>query len=172
VDAAARALGVTVDAIRKRVQRGTIPHERDESGRVWVLLEAASTIQDASSTVRDTDQDTTGQAGRELLEAKDETIEELRQRVRRLEQDLDARNEEIRRRDHLLAAALERIPALDAPREPRDEPETLHQDAGGVEDGGERAEPQRGAEEHSTNVERSTEETARRPSWWRRIFGG
>jgi len=40
----AEVMGVTVDAIRKRISRGTIPHERDEDGRVWVLL--------------DTDQDT------------------------------------------------------------------------------------------------------------------
>jgi len=27
-------MGVTVDAIRKRISRGTIPHERDEQERV------------------------------------------------------------------------------------------------------------------------------------------
>jgi len=47
---AADALGVTVDAIRKRIARGTIPHERDEDGCVWVIL-------DDTSRVRDTDQD-------------------------------------------------------------------------------------------------------------------
>jgi hypothetical protein len=34
---AADALGVTVDAIRSRVKRGTIAHER-KGGRVYVLL--------------------------------------------------------------------------------------------------------------------------------------
>ncbi|MDP9426456.1 MAG: helicase RepA family protein [Actinomycetota bacterium] len=71
---------------------------------------------------------------------------------------------------HLLAAALERIPAIEAPQEPRGEPETGRQDAGGV-DRGEAVEAQAGAEEPPTNVERSTEEPARRP-WWIRIFGG
>jgi excisionase family DNA binding protein len=37
---AAEVLGVTVDAIRKRIQRGTIPHERDEDGRVFVWVDA------------------------------------------------------------------------------------------------------------------------------------
>jgi hypothetical protein len=37
VQDAADALGVTVDAVRSRVKRGTIAHER-ESGRVYVLL--------------------------------------------------------------------------------------------------------------------------------------
>src|SRR5215208_2617365 len=36
---AADALGVTVDAVRSRVKRGTIAHER-EGGRVYVLLSA------------------------------------------------------------------------------------------------------------------------------------
>ena len=43
---AAQVMGVTVDAIRKRISRGTIPHERDEDGRVWVLLD---TDQDSTS---------------------------------------------------------------------------------------------------------------------------
>ena len=43
---AAEVMGVTVDAIRKRISRDTIPHERDEDGRVWVVLD---TDQDAAS---------------------------------------------------------------------------------------------------------------------------
>jgi hypothetical protein len=49
---AAEVMGVTVDAIRKRVARGTIPHEKDEDGRVWVILD---TDQDTASKVRDAD---------------------------------------------------------------------------------------------------------------------
>ncbi len=38
---------------------------------------------------------------------------------------LEKRDEEIRRKDHLLAAALERIPAIEeAPAEPREAPDT------------------------------------------------
>src|SRR5215207_7427442 len=58
---AAEILGLTVDAIRKRIQRGTIPHERLEDGRVYVLLDEARALQDKSSkptsTVQDNDQD-------------------------------------------------------------------------------------------------------------------
>jgi hypothetical protein len=39
-------LGVTVDAIRKRIQSGTIAHERDEQGRVWVILNAEDKVLD------------------------------------------------------------------------------------------------------------------------------
>ncbi len=60
-----------------------------------------------------------------------------------------------------LAAALERIHAIEALEEPRDDPETSREDAGGVEERAERVGPERGAQEP---------ETARRP-WWIRIFG-
>jgi excisionase family DNA binding protein len=51
-----------------------------------------------------------------LLEAKDETIADLRDRVAFLERQLEDRSEEIRRRDHIIAALTERIPpAIEAP---------------------------------------------------------
>ena len=148
VDEAARALGLTVDAIRKRVQRGTIEHEKDAAGRVRILLDGP----DQASTVQDGSPDTTGP----LIAAKNETIEELRTRVRRLEGELDTRNEEIRRRDHLLAAALERIPELETSRGFPEAPETVEEEPEG-------SEPRPDTEE--------TQEATRRP-WWRRVFGG
>jgi hypothetical protein len=67
---AAKVLGVTVDAIRKRIQRGTIAHERDDDGRVWVLLGASSTIPD---NVQDNHRATS-----------DELVGELREQIRYL----------------------------------------------------------------------------------------
>jgi excisionase family DNA binding protein len=40
VQEAARRLGVKDDAIRKRIQRGTLDHEKDPDGRVFVYLDA------------------------------------------------------------------------------------------------------------------------------------
>jgi len=87
VQEAAEHLGTTVDAIRKRVQRGTIAHEKDPDGRVRILL-------DTDMPRQDTDQDTAGRRQDTpvpLLEAKDETIAALRERVQSLERQLDAR---------------------------------------------------------------------------------
>jgi hypothetical protein len=51
-----------------------------------------------------------------LLEAKDEAISDLRDHVAFLERQLEGRTEEIRRRDHIIAALTERIPpAIEAP---------------------------------------------------------
>ncbi len=148
VDEAARALGLSVDAIRKRVQRDTIPYEKDAAGRVTIIL-------DTSETLQDDVHDLTGHSPDKLLEAKDETIEELKERVRRLEHDLDIRNEEIRRRDHLLAAALDRIPAqLEAPQEAREMPES-------AEEHPEEGEPHSASEGFQTSATRA---------WWRRML--
>jgi hypothetical protein len=47
--------------------------------------------------------------------------------VRCFEREVDTRNEEIRRRDQLLDAALERIPAIEAPQEATEATETVEE---------------------------------------------
>jgi hypothetical protein len=142
---AAEVMGVTVDAIRKRISRGTIPHEKGEDGRVWVILD---TDQDAASKVQDTDQPQSD--ANALISAKDETIAALRDQ---LEAERQAHAEARR----LLMAALERIPPqLEAPSEARESPET-------VEEERERGESPRSAVE--------SQEVVQRP-WWKRIFTG
>ena len=141
---AADALGVTVDAIRKRIQRGTIPHERHEDGRVYVLLDATSNLQDS-------DQD------KYRTHATDALVESLSEQVEYLKDVVATRDEEIRRRDHIIAGLVERVPALEAPREPRETSQT-------VAEGPEGADPRpadKGAQEGAEP----------RPSWWRRFFG-
>jgi hypothetical protein len=93
---AASALGVTVDAIRKRVARGTIPHQRDEKGRVWVILD---TDQDAASKVQDTDQP---QSDSTML-------------ISRLEDEVRFLREELARKDAIMLRMAESIPQLEAP---------------------------------------------------------
>jgi hypothetical protein len=144
----AAALGVTVDAIRKRISRGTIPHERDEHGRVWVLL-------DATSHVRDTDQD-----AYQPQPQSDALISEMRSRIDDLREQLQAERQAHAEARRLLAAALERIPPqLEAPSEARESPESGadEQGRGRVSDAGG---PQGGAERPEER------------SWWRRMFGG
>jgi hypothetical protein len=100
---AAEIMGVTVDAIRKRVSRGTISHERDEDGRVWVVLD---TDQDAASKVRDADQPQS---------ASDALISEMRNRIAFLEQEMEAWREESRRKDTIIMNMTEAMKALNPP---------------------------------------------------------
>ena len=127
---AAERLGTTVDAIRKRVQRDTIAHEKDSDGRVWIFLDAGRTRQDTDRDVAGHRQDHEPST---LISAKDETISTLREQLQAERQ----AHAEARR---LLAAALERIPAIEAPQEPPEDAET-------VEEAPEGAEPHSTAEE-------------------------
>ncbi len=63
---AAEALGVTVDAVRGRIKRGTIEHERD-GNRVYVILAA-----DESGTGRDQPTDQYGESGALISQLRDE----------------------------------------------------------------------------------------------------
>jgi hypothetical protein len=102
-------MGITVDAIRKRVARDTIPHEKDEDGRVWVILD---TDQGSSSNVRDSDQPQS---------ATDALISQMQDRIESLEQQLEQERQANSEHRRLLAAALERIPPQ---LEPPESPET------------------------------------------------
>ena len=124
---AAEILGVTVEAVRGRIKRKTLEHER-HSGTVYVLLPA-----DQMPTGRQPgDDQTTDQPQSDstaLISAKDETIATLRDQ---LEAERQAHAEARR----LLMAALERIPPqLEAPAspEPRESPETVEEEPEGAE---------------------------------------
>jgi hypothetical protein len=100
---AAEALGVSVEAIRKRVKRGTLRSEKGEDGRRYVYLDDAP---DASgpTTAREEGSALTG---------------ELRDRLRYVERQLEAERQAHAEARRLLAAALERIPpAIEPPRSP------------------------------------------------------
>ena len=142
---AAERLGTTVDAIRKRVQQDTITHEKDSDGRVWIFLDTDRTRQDTDRDMAGHRQDHEPSA---LISAKDEIISTLREQLQAERQ----AHAEARR---LLAAALERIPAIEAPQEPPEDAET-------VEEAPERAEPHSGGEEarDELDTERARREMA------------
>ena len=138
---AAARLGVSQDAVRKRIKRGTIEYEQDQDGRLHVYLdplEVYETRQDRSA---------------------DEPTERLawvqHQEIEFLRRELETRTEENRRRDSIMAALTQRIQELEAPSQP---PPT--QDAG-AEDNERREEEPAGSGE--------TRRARRRPSGWRRV---
>jgi hypothetical protein len=147
---AAEIFDTTTEAIRKRAKRGTLDSETGEDGRVYVWVDVEDERVD--------DQVDGGVDGIQgvLIERMSSEIEHLRSQ-------LQAEREANRENRRLLAAALERIPAIEAPTEPppetRDSPETVS------------GEETRGsAPSGDTGDSRSSSE-AREP-WWRRWFGG
>ncbi|MDP9458663.1 MAG: hypothetical protein M3Q60_23480 [Actinomycetota bacterium] len=209
---AARVLGISKEAVRKRVKRETLAHEKKD-GVVYVFLpdgnvylpaggdagtdtgtaaggdapdqqSEKSSAQNAHFADEDEEPGQNSGPVSEPEDDRDERIAELQETVRDLRGRLDRAEESIR--DHIdhaeeanrenrriIAALLERLPPqLEAPREPRDAPQAAPATPGGTEPQQGAAGPQTGAREHSNTLERPPEETARRPSWWRRIFGG
>ncbi len=98
VSEAAGLLGITPEAVRMRIKRDTLRSERRD-GRVFVLLGLDRPTEHTTERTDPTDH-------RER--DRDELIAHLRSEV-------EAWREEARRKDHLLMAALERIPAIEAP---------------------------------------------------------
>ncbi len=142
---ASELLGISKDAVRMRIKRGTLRSEKTDD-RVYVWL----------NNVPDADQNDGANADPSaLIAAKDETIRTLREQ---LESERRA-NEENRR---LLAGLIERMPALEVGTEPAGSQEP----PGAAEAAAEepvRAEPQPAAGGDS--------ESKQRP-WWRRVLGG
>src|SRR5215203_4882941 len=99
---AAEVLGISAEAVRGRIRRGTLPVER-EGGTVYVLLEDRTTTDQPRTT------------GDEPTDRTDLLIAELQDRVRSLEE----ANRENRR---IIAALTQRIPAIEAPSEAPSEP--------------------------------------------------
>ena len=115
VQEAARHLGISQDAVRQRIRRGSMRHDKDDKGRVYVYLDLTDTPH--PTDVHDASQDTVHDASR------NELIMELRDRVRFLEAELTDRKEESRRKDHIIAALTQRIPQLEPASEPREHSE-------------------------------------------------
>ncbi len=105
-----------------------------------------------------------------LLEAKDETIADLRDRVAFLERQLEGRAEEIRRRDHIMAALTERIvPAIEPPeheKPPRARDSTAEEPARVAPSGA--GSPQTGSVRPRDTAQRPVRESLRR-IWWKRV---
>ena len=125
-------MGVSESAIRKRVQRGTLQHQKEQDGRVYVYLDMGETVEDK---VRDA--------------SRDELVDELRDRVRRLEQDLDTRTEELREHRQIIAGLIRRAPELEPPRDERHVPETAAATTEGTDTPPDRSGPETGVQRRS-----------------------
>ena len=146
---AADMLGITTGAVRNRLSRGTLRSTKEDR-TVYVLLPA-----DMS---RDAERDA-GDKPRSMPHSEHGALtSELRDRLRYVEGQLEAERQAHAEARRLLAAALERIPAIEPPQEPTGA-------AGSDAESSERVEPRTGT------VEAQEGARERRP-WWRRWLGG
>ena len=117
VNSAAEELGVSTDAVRKRISRGTLRSDRkDGTVRVWL---------DDGGT----------EAGREAQVDGGALVEVLKEQAEYLREQLAEEREARRRADTIIAQLTQanavlaaRVPELEAPSETRDEPETIEEE--------------------------------------------
>ena len=151
---AAEALGVTRDAIHKRINRGTIEHEKGEDGRFYVYVDTST---EGLGTSTDMSVD------KSKVEALERLIDSQHDRIAFLERELDRRGDETTRLHQIVAGLTQanaqlsaRVPELEASQEATDAADAVEE------------EPERAEEPHSATG--GAQEGPRRP-WWRRVLG-
>src|SRR5215210_8467495 len=97
---AARALGLSESGVRKRVARGTLPHERDENRRVWVFVDPLQTV---SGTPLDSQAD----------EVRDTVLDALHDQVATLKDQVRYLQTEGARKDAIIMTLAQRVPELE-----------------------------------------------------------
>lgn len=151
---AAQELGVSTEAVRMRVRRGSLESRKEDSGRVVVWV-----VSDRTESARETAQQP-GE-GSELVEA-------LEARIESLERSLEHERESSRRKDHIIAGLVQRVPELEASQgtsepstdqEPREESENRSQH------------PEKEEDPSARSLDEETHSPAQRRSWWRRLLG-
>jgi excisionase family DNA binding protein len=153
VEEAAKILGTSENAVRKRIERGTLPSEKLDGVR-YVLLLDSDMPQHATDTAGDSATDMSPDLA--LIQSH---LDSMQEQVSYLKAVIHTRDEELRRKDHIIAALTERIPELEAPREASSASEARegHVMASEEADKG-KAPPEQ-------------QEPSQRRSWWRAFFG-
>jgi hypothetical protein len=144
VGEAARELGISTDAVRKRIARGSLEADRQE-GSVLVWLGDGGTKAGREGEVD----------GGPLVEALRDQVADLRGRLDR-EQDANRENRRI------IAALASRIPELESPAQQPASAESLQEAA---------QEPAADGPMRPAPGGREPPAASERVSWWRRVFG-
>ena len=167
VSEAADELGISAEAVRSRVKRGTLRSIK-EGGTVYVLLPApveddqTTTGRDQTDTRAEPGHDRTADQTSTRADLREELVESLLDQVAYMREQL-AEEREARRRADTIIAQLTQANAEQARTirelepsptpEPRDARETTTEDDGGTE------------------TPAGDTGQSRRSSWWRRFFG-
>jgi hypothetical protein len=128
VPEAATILGLSEDAVRSRLKRGTLAKEKRRDGTVFVVLGSDKTndqpttkgVQPATDQMTDNNQPTTGQ-----LTEQSTLVEVLSDQVSFLRQQLNEEREANRENRRIIAGLVQRVPELEAAPELREAPKTV-----------------------------------------------
>jgi len=157
-------LGISADAVRSRIKRGTLETVR-EGGRVFVVLGGADRAQ-PTNRPEATDQPTEGYTPGPQEDRTGELVDLLRAQLEDLRTDRDAWRDQARRSDYLASTAMDRTRELEGRlREIEAGPERAS--ASGATE----ADANPGPTDTPTGAAGGAQTVPQRP-WWRRIFGG
>jgi hypothetical protein len=146
---AARVMGLSAEAVRMRIKRGTLASEKIDS-TVYVYLESDPTRPNIEQTEDQTTEQTPDQT--ELVDALRSEVAFLREELKSRE---EVRAEENRRKDTIIAQLAQRIPELESPADRQRGAETVTEDSVRGED-----------------VSPESQQPAERRSWLYRFFFG
>jgi hypothetical protein len=139
VPEAAELLGITAEAVRMRIKRGTLRSER-QAGRVFVLLGQSQ------PTEQPTDRP----------DEPNTLISQMQGRIDSLERQLEEAAERDRENRRIIAALTSRIPAIEAPQEASEDAETVEE----ASEGGRPAHSEAGEAREELVAERARREMA------------
>jgi hypothetical protein len=149
VSEAAHRLGISQDAVYKRIKRGTIPWDKGEDDKTYVWIDEVDGSTDRARQSTDRPFESSNYV------SKDELLSEMRARVSFLE-------EELQRKDAILMTMAQRIPELEAPKEASSEPRESSETT---------TEKFPGTHAPPTPETPATGQQERKRSWWRQFFG-
>jgi predicted ArsR family transcriptional regulator len=108
IQEAARQLGISEGAVRKRVTRGSLEHDKEGGGRVYVYL------------------DTEGRRGVDDVQDGG-VVHEFGALISRLEGEVEFLRDQVRRQQEIIGAQAVTMRQLSAPSEPPEEAETVQE---------------------------------------------
>ncbi len=160
---AADELGITVEAVRNRIKRGTLASEKQE-GTVFVLLDGERVHTDQPTAGRDqprgrpTDGHDRTRDQPRPDDQPAELVEELRDRIAYLERQVEEEREARRRADTLMARLMDRVPEIEPPGSP--DPPGARESAMASE-----------TRADTPTASASPQKGVQRRSWWQRLLG-
>jgi hypothetical protein len=154
---AAATLGISVEAVRGRIKRGTLRSMKAEDGTIFVYLNAADqtngrTRQADNQTQPVGDQTQPDHDHPEPDADQSQPVPDQSELIRVLNNQLESEREANRENRRIIALLASRVPELEAAPEPREHPQTP-----GAQQGNGAVHPEDGG--------------AEKRSWWKRFFG-
>jgi hypothetical protein len=130
VKLAAEELGISSDAVRKRIVRGTLRSVKGDDGSVRVWLDGVDKWLDADQPGNYPPGWTeAGHGLDDLIDAKDEALRDLRDQLEHMRRDSERKDAIIMQMAQANSALAARVPELEAASGQREAPETSSEEA-------------------------------------------